>query len=451
MQPELSTPGSEANFSFSSLIIGFQKHEATHVTAFQHAIAWEPGQEIDAREADYRALLKHEVTHFLDMTTTRWGWQYTIRKLQLLRNLIDEGPELGEARSVFALETGELAVHTSLVVAGKEPPAACDRIQHHLRYTRKFGVCIMVEYLKGAQVCHQVPVSMLSLLEANATASEFLSLIQCADSHGEYVARLLSMRDVKDRFESVLNDPNRFEYSCLLHLTRIHFSHLSLEAQMKLVAAVARFSLDAESLQLAIVANIIQRTFRNDHLGASICMELRRDHCRQLVFFKTILLMYQWRNEWAAEGPGEIDNLIVQNPTEAVHRLWSFLHGEPIPRIEDDEDWVVNMRIDWLREFGTELSDSEIIHESCNVNRRALATTSAGVLSFRSMKLLNPVLADGTELLLPNSFDIRTYDYFDKRSDLFSRLDVEHKTMRHVRFHLSPNDPMVVQLRNFSN
>lgn len=448
MQPELSTPGSEANFSFSSLIIGFQRHQETHVPAFQRAIAWELGQEIDAPGADYRALIKHEVTHFLDMTTTHWGWQYTFRKLQLVRNLIDGGPEVDKVRRVFALETGELAVHRSLVRAGNEPPAACDTIQHCLLYTPEFGVCIILEYSKGGNLCHQVPVSLLSLLEANATASEFLSLIQCADSHAEYVDRLLSMRAVESRFEALLNDPDRMEYSSLLHLTRVHFRQLPLAAQMRLVAAVARFSLDANASTLSLLANFIQRTFGNKRLGATICMELRREHSRQLVFFKTILLMYQWRNDGADEEAEAIDNLILENPTEAVYRLWSLLCGDRFRDIGSDDDWYVAMRMGMFQPLGGELADSELIRESCEVNRKILATTSAGELSFQELRLLNPVLADGTELHLPNSFNIRTYEYFDQRCELFAKLDVEDKTMKHRRFHLHPDDPSIIQLED---
>lgn len=380
------------------------------------------------------------------MTTTHWGWQYTHRKLLLLRNLVNNGPDVRRARDVYALDTGEFATHASLIKMGNVPPASCDTVKHSLGYTDKFGTVVFVHYFKEEELCHTVPVSMLALLEANATASEFLSLLQCADSHEEYVDRLLSSRDVEARFEALLNDPYRMEYSSLLHLTRVHFNDLPLAKLMRLVAAVARFSLDASDFTIGEVVNLIQRSIKDRVNGAVICMELRRNHCRHLLYFKTILFLHGWRKMMLAEQREDMEALIHENPMEAIHRMWSFGRGDPITEVGADADWIIDNRINLLRQQGSELNDSDVIRESVDENRLRLRSMSAGEIDFRNMRLLNPILADGTEVHFPNSVKISALDYFNEKYLYFTKLDVDYKSMRHQRFHMRPDSPGLIYL-----
>jgi len=75
----LSTPDHEASLNFMSNIILLERYDGGFLEAFQRAIDWLPGAELDDRAVGLRALLKHEATHFLDLTTTAWGGQYMFR------------------------------------------------------------------------------------------------------------------------------------------------------------------------------------------------------------------------------------------------------------------------------------------------------------------------------------------------------------------------------------
>jgi len=446
MQRFLATPDREAYFDFLSLVVVLEQYESQHLAELQRAIAWEPGEAIDARTADFRALLKHEVTHFLDTTTTAWGGQYTLRKLRMLRKLQDDTQEFANADEVFALETGELAMHTALVETGPVPPASCDTIQHELVYRAEFGVCVLVHYLRDGGRCHKGPISMLSLLEANATASEYLSLIQCAESHEELVDRQLAMDEVHRRFEALLNDPERLEYSALLHLTRVHFKDHSLAEQLKLVAALARFSLDASTLTVGRMADEIQLSFSNRELGDMLAMELRRDSHRQLIFFKTVLFMYGWLHHMGSTERAEAEALVRDAPLKAIRRMWADVIGEePI----DDADFrsdISKHQERLMRELGVVLADSQIFGECSGANRALLETTSAGLLSFKELKLLNALLADEMEVVFPNCVDIRVPDYFNDKLDVFSKLDGAYREMKHERFHLPPGSPIIIRM-----
>lgn len=447
MQRFLATPDREAYFDFLSLIVVLEGFEGQYLAEFQRAIAWEPGQAIDARTTDFRALLKHEVTHFLDTTTTAWGAQFTVRKLRMLRKLQDDAQEFATADEVFALETGELELHTALVEAGPVPPASCDTIQHELIYREEFGVCVLVHYLKDGERCHKVPMSMLSLLEANATASEYLSLIQCAESHEDGVDRLLAMEEVDRRFEALLNDPERLEYSVLLHLTRVHFKGLSLTELLKFVAALARVSLDASMLTIGKMVSQIQRSFSNLELGDMLAMELRRDSHRQLIFFKTVLFMYGWLQHMGKDVRSEAEAIVRYAPVEAIRRMWADLIGEKLVDDSDFRSYISETQEQLMRTLGVVLADSQIFGECSRANRALLETTSPGLLSFKQLKLLNAVLADETEVVFPNCVDIRVPAYFNNRLEAFSKLDGAYRKMKHERFHLPSDSPIIVRLR----
>lgn len=446
MKRLLTTPDREAYLDFLMVIVVLEMYESNHLADFQRAIAWEPGQPIDARTSDLRALLKHEVTHFLDMTTTAWGGQYTMRKLQLLRKLQSGGSECEDADKVFALETGELEVHANLVQSGPWPTSFCDAIAHELIYREEYGVVLMVEYQKNGMYCHKVPVSMLSLLEANATASEYLSLIQCAQSQQDVVEKRLGMEELYRRYEALLDDPARLEYSSLLHLTRVHFSWLSLAQQLELVAAIARFSLDASPFTIGPIANHIQRSFKKMEYGDAISMELRRDSYRHLIFFKTVLFMYGWLHNMRISRRPKVEALVRSRPMRAIKHLWNHLESG---RFEDDfaiRGLVSATQEQMMRDLDVALADSQVFGECSRSNRALLETTSAGLLSFRDMKLMNALLADNGEVVFPNRVEINVTDYANDKMDEFVKLDKAYREMTHERFHLAPGSPDVYRV-----
>lgn len=444
----LSTPDREAYFDFLSSLIMLERYEARDLAAFEQAIAWEPGLPISDRVAHLRALLMHETTHFLDATTTAWGGQYMLRKLLMLRKL-PLGEEVSrQAQEVFALETSELSVHEKLVQAGSIAPASCETIKHSLEYDADFGVYALVHYFKGDQCIHMVPVSMLSLLEANATASEYLSLLFCAESYEDHVERTLALSEVERRFDALRNDPERLEYSVLLHVTRVHFPALTLKEFFCLVAALARFALDATSIELTILANDIQWSFDSRMLADCLAMELRRDHSRQVIFFKSVLLLYGLLQHSKPKRRGELEKLIRKEPREAIRRLWT---GAPFHRrgIGDEErrDATAILQRHAIENLGL-LDGGRFFFCSSECNRPLLAEKSAGLLSFKELKLVNPLTGDDTEVVFPNGFDQTSRDYVDEHLGALIALDQTYLRMRQQRFHLVPGSPEILRLED---
>ncbi|MFM2051135.1 MAG: hypothetical protein RL682_1626 [Pseudomonadota bacterium] len=433
----LAATNQEASYDFFSNIIMMDKYEKKHLITFQQAIAWEPGDSVNKTVMDFRALLKHEVTHFLDATTTLWGGQFNFRKLRMLSLAQAGGDEFRNRLNVFALETGELELHTALVEPGKIPPASCDTIHHGLIYTEKFGVCIIIFYFKNTECVHKVPASMRSLLEANATASEFLSLLQSADSIQDAVDQMLTKEDINRRFNILLNDQERLEYSVLLHLTRVHFKELNLCDMLKLVAAIARFSLDLSDMDMAMLADPIEESFENKHLGESLAMELRRASHRQLIFFKTVLFMHGWLVGMKAKEQIVYLNLIRSSPAEAIRSMWTVCFNKNVAKDTDLKEWTVKAQGEWICDLNL-LADGKIFRESNGWNRKILKNTSVGLLSFKDLKLMDALLADNTEIVFPNRIDISVLAYFNDNMNILASLDNVYRSMSHERFHIAP-------------
>lgn len=440
----LATPDHEAYFDFCSNVIQLKVYDSSYQDEFQRAISWEScDPPLSHREADFRALLKHEVTHFLDVSTTAWGRQYSYRKLRFIRLLRERDPAAEDARNVFAIESGEIELHSSLVRAGYVPPTECETIQNQLIYTEEYGTCLLLYYLKGDRIEHSVPVSVLSLLEANATASEFLSLLQCANAQNDAVERLLSFADIKRRFDNLLNDRDRLEYAALLHVTRVHFSNLELQELLGLVSAMSRFALDLSDMEMAILANDIEESFLNKELGHAMAMELRRGSHRQLIYFKTVLFLYGWLRAVGSSERGACLEMVRCSPGAAIRRMWDECFGRKL-----GEDYAVEMaelhaaHMEKLMSERPILADGRILSESRFHNASQLKTSPAGLLSFRELRLLDGLFKDGEPLRFPNRIEIDSVAYYEDHMEVLAQFDSEYRSMSHSRIHLPPGAPV---------
>lgn len=372
----------------------------------------------------------------------QFGWPPG-RKLRFIRLLRERDPAVSDARDVFALESGEIELHSSLVRAGNVPPTECETIQNQLIYTEKYGICLLLHYVKGDRIEHSVPVSVLSLLEANATASEFLSLLQCANAQDDVVDRRLSLADIKRRFDNLLNDRARLEYAALLHVTRVHFSNLELDELLGLVSATARFALDLSDLEMSMLANDIERSFLNKELGHALAMELRRGSHRQLIYFKSVLFLYGWLQ---CVDPGERDaclQMVRRSPAAAIRRMWDEGFGRQL--VEDHaEDFAENgaAHVEMLMSEHPILADGRILSESRLHNASRLRSSSAGLLSFRDLRLLDGLFKDGEALRFPNRIEIDSVAYYEDHIEVLAQFHSEYRSMSHARSHLPPGAPV---------
>ncbi|SDA81363.1 MULTISPECIES: hypothetical protein [unclassified Janthinobacterium] len=434
----LSAPDLDGTFDYFSNILTLLQYTEADSAEIHAAINWKSGEPMDRRMLKIRALVYHEITHFLDLHTTFWGHQYLVRKLNFAQSLTRDLPDVDDRLAVFAVETGEIDIHKELIVEGTLPPTACKRLTHQLQYEEKFGVVLIINYCSGDTVHHQVPLSTLSLLEAHATANEFLSILEYAKTIDDPVDAAIINRETRESFDDLLNDVSRIEYSVLLSLTRIHFPEIDLKSLMSMISTLARFSLDATFFRIGIIANRIEETFSNRSLGHFLSMELRRDSQRALIFFKTVLFMYEWK-EWLSKEEKDIYLALVgDDPHAAIVEMWVKYKGMDVEDFDDRFDFLFEGALERLGNYKSTLCDAVLSAENLQ-NRKIIGNRAIGSIDLPSLKLIDMVLHDGTIVKAPNSINFDVETYFDINMELFSRMERRYREYRGKRIHMPPD------------
>jgi hypothetical protein len=340
--------------------------------------------------------------------------------------------------AVFAVETGEIDIHKELIVEGTLPPTACQRLTHQLQYEEKFGVVLIINYCSGDTIHHQVPLSTLSLLEAHATANEFLSILEYAATTSDLVDAAIIKRETRESFDDLLDDVSRIEYSVLLNLARIHFPELDLKPLMAMISTLARFSLDATFGRIGIIANRIEETFSNRSLGHFLAMELRRDSQRALIFFKTVLFMYEWKELLSPEGKDRYLLLLESDPHTAMVEMWVKYKGVDTEDFDDSFEFLFEGALERLGEYQTTLCDAMLAAENLQ-NRKIIGNRPIGSIALPSLKLIDMALHDGTIIKAPNSISLDIEAYFYSNMELFSRMERRYREYKGTRIHMPPD------------
>lgn len=435
----LSSPDNDGTFDYFSNILTLLNCEEADSADVYAALTWEIGTPIDRRTLTIRSLIYHEITHFLDLHTTMWGHQYVYRKLNFVQSLISVSADTKDKLEVFAIETGEIDIHKELVQVGNVAPRECGRLTHSIRHEEKFGIVLLIKYCIGDTVHHEVPLSTLSLLEAHATANELLSRLEYASSlRTDPIEAAVIKRETADIFDALLNDTSRLEYSVLLNLAKIHFTELSLASLMSFVAILSRFSLNVTFQALGIIANRIEESFQNGHLGHYLSMELRREAQRALIFFKTILFMYEWKESLNQEAKNRYLSLLESDPLAAIIEMWINHKGMDAKVFEDNYDFLLKMLLDMIEKCKTPLFDANITIENTE-NKNTIAKRPIGAVALSKLKLINIALHDGTVIKVPNSISFDIIRYFDDNMKLFSKMEQEYNNNKTSRIHMPPD------------
>lgn len=370
---------------------------------------------------DVRAVVAHETAHLLDMTTTLWGMEFLHRKHRFHAAIrAGKVDEIDRSLSVLMLSYSEIATHQAMYV-----PRVGTRLsprliyKHGLEHNQMFGALIRVLYLDGDEVVVDAPLSILSILEASAYASEIVQRLADLSHIADGAARMTEIALYESEVKASLCDPNYIEYTLLLRLTREHFDWLSVLHLAHFVAALSRFALDISSLPFAIISVAIGQTFRERRVGALITHDMRRSSSRAVLAFKTMLLMYEWLHE-LPEGDERSNReaRIRDFPREAIDEFWQ----------EKSDQY--GMKCEW-DEFELSLAthpDSEGLHDeavlrlTAMANRRVLAGLAPGVIPLQSLLLPDMLLGDNTIINLPNRIDVDVLGSLEKNHEALGKM-----------------------------
>ncbi len=263
-------------------------------------------------EENIISLIYHEITHFLDMTTTLWGLEYNSRKLLFIKNQILSNKKT-DAINVFKLNVSEIEIHNRLIQIYDTSQAKdlfLADLKHHLVYNENFGSLIMIDFFNQKNLIASVPFSMLSLLEANAICSEFLIKINCALNEDEQIKQQISLNLIEKDFNNLLNNYELLEYNFIFILTKKHFPCLNLKELLIFIKTLIDYILNISAMEISSISTLIKHTIINQYLGNAIIKDMQRGMSRHIILFKFILMIYEYINQdkFKLNNPDDIKN-----------------------------------------------------------------------------------------------------------------------------------------------
>lgn len=384
---------------------------------------------IDARTD--KASIVHEATHFLDSTTTMWGFEYHSRKAQVLRQLAD-GTDAGPAFDVFMLNTSEIDVHSALIEKHRVARLSECKMMHVVRQHPSYGPIIIVQFHDDAGVVQAVPLAMLAVLEASAYANEILSRITDCQLLSDPDERSVSLHEVERDYKSYLDNQDRVEYTLITHLVERSLKvDLSLEQRMRLLARLARAALDIGVFEMSMFATGIADTFINRSAGAAVTMDMRRGSNRAVVLFKSIIALDGMLASSAEKERADFLADVQCHP----HKLIEIITGEVFSRESGLYQTELKAMTDGLS-TDVGLADHLIVPSSLQHNRPILeASTCAD--AFRRLAIIDPIMADDTSLDLPNRLPIEISKLMNERIHTLIALEQVYKSTAHSKFFIA--------------
>lgn len=274
-----------------------------------------------SRASDFRALIIHEQTHYLDLTASLWGVEYNLRKIRAIEKTTIERV------AVFKLNYSELqCIHNNYTVQfEKYNYKDVQTFKHEYEYSEKFGVLLFIVLIEKNGRKTKIPLTMLSLFEGHAYSNEELikikdiQLINCKDVKEKYIKYITSA------YDEYLNDPNNHEYNILIVLATIHMEKFGLNRKqiLSFISAISGFSLNISSMHLSILANRIFE-YINSELKYCIKADLCRNQLKHFLAFYTILRSFEYINHPGNESiKKELISLLKYHPLTFVNVVWN--------------------------------------------------------------------------------------------------------------------------------
>lgn len=344
----LCSPDVEGFLDYVTSIVNFRKYEGRHKGLLRKAIQPKPGSNnVDFTLIEAFKLIVHELTHYLDLTTTVWGVEFLLRRDIALSSISDVG---SEAVDVSMLNVSEILMHEDLVKVHRSVRLENLKLKHAVTYSEKYGPMIMVHMFKHGDLVAEVPISMLSLLEANAVANEMFAEVKwittvcggLSDFHEQRIA---------SRLDEIIKDPSRLEYNILHLLIKVHFDRLDFLSRLGFSVAIFNFTLNISGVDMSAMANFLVITIQDLKVGDALCNDLCRGMSRHVIAFKLVLLVYQYVKEVGLEDL-ELTQILAENPIGIIVSTLSYF-GYDLPSYSGEffsfSDFEYNAGVKLLR------------------------------------------------------------------------------------------------------
>ncbi|WP_147464800.1 hypothetical protein [Pseudomonas syringae group genomosp. 3] len=343
--------------------------------------------------------------------------------------------------SVFMLNATEQHSHKELIRKGTIPLTTATSMTHTVEIDSSLGPIINVHYNLNGKPFQSVPLSLLSVLEANAYSNEVLYKILACEKLSDCRQKFEYRDKIESDFYELLSDNTQSEYTLLVNLVKIHFPYLNLRELLVFVSVLCRFTLDLNDIGCSVVSNYIERTIGQKSAGATISHDLRRAGSRAVIFFKTALGIHQWISETtSADGEG-IKDLLAKNPQMAILQFWEAKSDgfKTVGNFSDlfMFDNILDKVISLPGAIGVEVFSEGSRHNRAQLNSRPLA-----FIELKCLKLLDIFLEDDTVISVPNSIELDVEEYFELNCGLISATESIWDKTPIRKFFVELDEPM---------
>ena len=278
----------------------------------------------------------HEMTHFLDSTTTLWGMQYSIRLNAWFKYQNKQSLE------VLALNDSEITLH-NFDCSKKGEGIKFSRIKYSLEYNEKFGAFIRVFYLdEFGKILHSNPLSMLALLEGHAYAKELNISIEKCKKENDLVELVILKRDNSEKILKL----NSCEYTTYLALAIQMMPEIDVDIQLNLLCNIFEFCLDIPLIYLAQTPSyLFEMAFlnNNESIISQLKMEFSRGHNRHIL---ALLILFDILNK-IHNNIITIDCNFIDNIDNFILRIFNY-NDESLQRLLESMKvhWQIELEVD---------------------------------------------------------------------------------------------------------
>lgn len=284
--------------------------------------------------AKFESILVHEKTHFLDFTSTVYGLIYTGMKTQAAKVLSTSNDFMSTSQykvfSDIVAEIQPLAKHNSISESYVMTYDSVLSYGFYIRHDEQFGFYIQFHLTLDNDEFIDIPLSMLSLLEARAFANEYLSLFDKAKLFKAKRLRSKYLNTVESFFRTEMGDVSLSEYNILLKFIIYDFEVIDISKQysLRFFCAMSGYVLNMSIFEMASLAPIIHALLGRSKNRENLIMDLHRGSNRQIILF----LLNSYISNFIKSGSNrkkakELKRKIKTNPLGAVHYLIEEILG----------------------------------------------------------------------------------------------------------------------------
>lgn len=439
-------------YDFINHKIVLHKFSEVDIVKIEAAIgnAWEQSENIDeiSENIEIRSLIKHELTHFIDTTTTLWGLEYAIRKNMVIKSK-SNSEKTDNAVKVFMLNTSEILMHDILFEEVELVDFKYDEIKHQYTYDDRFGTVIWLVFMFEGTSILKTPISMLSILENHALCVELLSKIHDSKKIKDVYLQNAILAKIEREYNEYLKNSKLTEYTSLLHVCHRHYViDLGVEYQycLRFLNEICEFSLNINDFEhMSKFANFIEKTNQDRYLGDQICHELRRGMSRYYIAFKLILYVYSWLVTDGSETQTKL-KIIKEDPRKAINETLNFC-GLDFKFNEDKfGDYVRDINVN-MAEGNCSKIDSCILDKFYRKNIELLQRKKiyeTDIREFSCFKILTKEENEELNLFENTSSIIENLEY-SMDDEIF--LDQQLRDKFDVKFHMPPQQTFLITER----